>query len=240
MAASFQQLKDCDKKTINIVNGYIHQVQKLFPWQDNSYFIIPPLINHLCLSFYWIKFEFNKKYVGKNLEFIDRKTVTKTVEDNCQPLCFIGGSVSGEMCDIFRIEYLLKDYNKEYCPYIGYAKLKLIDKSCGVDFNAGPGFDVNGKHTVGIAIFSGTNKELTFYGSQYSYESFSLQEAVKKGDKFILEFDFVKSECYVYHNDYKLNEVILKLNHSHVIPLLSLFFQDEVMEITGYEFTKKK
>ena len=127
MAVSHKQLKNCDTKTRNIVNGYIHEAQQLFPWNENSYFIIPQLINHICLLFYWIKFAFNKEYIGKDIEFINNTTIKKINTDNHSNVA-IGGSISGEVCDIFRIEYHFRmNSQRDFCPYFGFYKGAVID-----------------------------------------------------------------------------------------------------------------
>ena len=125
MSIGLKHLKHCDNRTIHLVDGYINNAQKLFPWEENSYFIIPQLINQICLLFYWLRFTFNKQFIGPNLEFLDYKTITK-INKNSHALCAIGKSVSRDMCDIFRIEYHLKDYqDKDFCAFIGF---------CGDDY----------------------------------------------------------------------------------------------------------
>ena len=105
METSFKHLKNCDHKTIKIVNGYIHRVQTLFPWRENSYFIIPEMIHHFCLAFYWIRFTFNTEFIGDNLKIVDDKAVIK-VQQNGHSMCAVGESISKDMCDVFKIEYL--------------------------------------------------------------------------------------------------------------------------------------
>ena len=99
------------------MNGYINNAQKLFPWKEISYFIIPSLINHICLSFYWISFSFNTEFIGDNLKFLDEKTITKICREHWA-VCAIGTAISGDMCDLFRIEYLLKDFKDNFCAFI--------------------------------------------------------------------------------------------------------------------------
>ena len=70
MDSRFKQLKNCDKKSKRVINGYIHDIQKLFPHKKNSYYIIPELINLICLSFYWVGARFNKENHGEHIEFV--------------------------------------------------------------------------------------------------------------------------------------------------------------------------
>ena len=228
----FKVVKGCDLKTKNIVNGYIREIQKIFPWQDNSYFIIPSLINHVCLSFYWIGFEFNKTYIGKNLIFINDTTIAK-VKQNGYSVCAIGECVSRDICKTFQIEYCLKKYKLDFCPYIGYFKTNLIEDSSS--FGCAPG--VSSRTSVGIAI-SDTNKTfLSKYPSSksapYGKDRFDIPGTLKTGDRFMLEFDFIKSVCYIYYNDQKLKDVI-NLESWYIIPLVSLYYKGEEIEITKY------
>ena len=266
MERSFK-LKNCDRKTINTVNGYISEIQKLFPWQRNSYFIIPELINHICLSFYWIRFVlkklttlmhisdyqilmhknsenpcifnhlmFNREYAGQDLEFIDDTTVTK-IRSNAGRICAIGESISNELCDIFRIEYLLKDYDFKYCPYMGFLKLKCADES-DVDFDSLPGCLVNKAHMVGMTVSSVYPHNLAVLNGDIAI-GFELEKAAEKGDRFMIEFDFIKSEFYVYHNGKKIQDMIIKVDSLYIIPLLALYFKGEIVEVTKYEFVNK-
>ena len=122
MLASFKQTKYCDKASIYLTNGYIHEAQQLFPWKEISYYTIPELVIHICLSFYFDKGVFKTDKHGANLSFSDdNKTVEKVTKSGIS-LCSMGDtSISSESCDIFIIEYLLDlEKAKSYCPYIGY------------------------------------------------------------------------------------------------------------------------
>ena len=236
MTTSFKHLRNCDKRTLKIVNGYVHQIQKLFPWQENSYFIIPELINHICLSFYWITFAFNTKYIGENIKIINDTTAQKIKSSNSR-MCAIGESISADLCDIFQIEYLLKDHEREFCPFIGFFTLKRIDDKCGVDFNSALG--CNDKYVIGISIDSEDAKEVSVYGDGHFWKHLDLNHEAKKGDRFMLEFHFDKSEFYLYHNDRKVEGITIKVKSSHIIPLLALYEIGEVVEITKYKFIHK-
>ena len=232
MAASFKQLKYCNNKTQDVVNGYIHEIQKIFPWKDNSYFIIPELINHICLSFYWIRFAFNKQYMGVNLALINDTTLKK-IEMYGHAMCLIGDGIgiSSEFCNTFNIEYTIKEAGSpnDFCPYIGFLKWKNISCSTGINWNDTPGY--GNKNSVGICIYSKNPHIIVFENK----ERLHIDCDTNVGDRFMLQYNFKKSECYIYHNDNKLNHVI-KMNCTHIIPCLSLYITGEVTEITKYEF----
>ena len=237
MATRFKIHNHCDKRTKNIVNGYIHEMQKLFPWQDNSYFIIPELINHICLSFYWIRFTFNKKYTGDNLKFINDTTVGKT-KTGGHELCALEKSISGDMCDVFQIEYTLRNKKDMFCPYIGFFTLNAIDASSQVHWNYSPGYGANNeKISVGICIFHKNKDKIIGIGQGDLYEDFKLKNNAKlqKNDRFMLEFNFIEKTCCIYHNDDKL-DCVITLNSSHIIPCMSLYYEYDIIEITKYEF----
>ena len=238
MATSYKRLKGCDKKTKNIVNGYIHEIQKAFPWQENSYYIIPELVNHICLSFYWIRFAFNKKYKGDYLEFIDESTVTKVNSGaESHSLCAIGKSISLQQCDLFRIEYTLKKAKQYFCPYIGFFMLNVIDDSDNIDWDEGPGCGINKENSVGIAIDSLYPKSLYLFRKDITeHRELSLKgDTIKVGDRYMLEFDFIKSRCYVCYNGRRIGYVI-EFEGQCIIPCLSLCDVGETMKITKYEF----
>ena len=234
MLSSFKHLKLCDKKTRNTINGYIREIQELFPWEENSYYIIPELVNHICLSFYWIKFAFNKKYIGDNLEFINDTTVTK-VKSDTYSVCAIGEAISGDLCDIFRIEYCVKKTGKnDFCPYIGFFKTKSIDSNSNIEWNAQIG---RKSSEIAFAIYNCNKTFLSKYPktSGISSERYHTNQTIKRGDRFMLEFDFKTSECHIYHNDEKLKDYV-KFDCTHIIPCLSLYFRTEIVEITRYDF----
>ena len=242
MALSLKKLARCDRRTKSLVNGYIHAIQKLLPWQENSYFIIPESINYICLSFYWIGFAFNTKYMGENLEFPDYKTVTKSKKEG-HSLCSIGEAISSDICDIFRIEFkiLKADKDGHFCPWIGFLKLKCIDSSSVIDWNESVGYGAkNGKSSVALCIYSSYQTKKINTSNIYFWDKgksvrWTMKNMTKVGDTYMFEFDFTKSECYVYHNEEKIKEII-KLECTHIIPCLSLYFIEEAIEITKYEF----
>ena len=47
-------LKNVDLKTIDCVNGYIRESQKLFYNNDNPYYYIPELVNRICILYYFL------------------------------------------------------------------------------------------------------------------------------------------------------------------------------------------
>ena len=241
MTASFKVLKNCDNKTKDIVNGYIHEIQKVFPWQENSYFLIPDIINHICLSFYWIRFEFNKKYMGENVKIINDTKVQK-IKNNAHSLCAIGSSISGNECDLFRIEYRLeKELKTTFCPYIGYFMLKSIDSSSKIKWDQAPGSNRNADISIGIAIYSVDKNYLYLYKKEFDgYKALPRMEGIlQSGDRFKMEIDFVNKKCKLYHNDNPIDYTI-KLESEYIIPCLSLHFQGEIIEITKYEFVFNK
>ena len=85
------------------MNGYICQIQKMLPWQKNSYLTIPTEINHLCLEYYCpIKISFNTdiaNYVGNDIQFVNEKTIKKS-NRNRQVLCAIQQAILADICDI--------------------------------------------------------------------------------------------------------------------------------------------
>ena len=52
----------------------------------------------------------------------------------------------------------------------------------------------------------------------------------------MLEFDFIKKECYIYGNDFK-TDYILKVENSHIIPCLCLYYPGTTVQVTKYQFS---
>ena len=50
--AQFYRLRHCNQRDKNIVNGYVKRMQKMFPTEENSHFIIDLLIQNLILLFF--------------------------------------------------------------------------------------------------------------------------------------------------------------------------------------------
>ena len=236
MAATFKHLEHCDKRSRNLLNGYIRESQKLLPSEENSYYIIPDIIIHVCLSFFWNAGIFNQKKHGKNLRFIDARTVEK-VNDSMYSVCTIGDIVTDEMCDIFRyeIKLLSEGKNNQFCPYFGY-----VIGNESINYNYCPGASSNKDVSSGISIFKSNEKSLTLYDKHVSNKKLSLSETskLKVGDRFMLEFHFKESECYVMYNDDKCHT--MKLETKSILPALSLYYIGERISITKYEFDYSK
>ena len=62
MALSFERVKEIDQREQDIVFGFVHEIEKLFPI-DNPYYNISKFIIYICLSFYHIldKWDINCK-----------------------------------------------------------------------------------------------------------------------------------------------------------------------------------
>ena len=60
-------------------------------------------------------------------------------------------------------------------------------------------------------------------------------DSVEVGDRYVLEIDFIKCECYVHRNGNKIDYSI-KFESEYIIPCLSLGYKGETVQITKYEF----
>ena len=68
--------KRIDEKTKFIVSGYIRKCQLLLQSKNNAYYNIPLLVEHICISYYWIA-EYFSKY-GKGIAI--------KMDDSCSTL----------------------------------------------------------------------------------------------------------------------------------------------------------
>ena len=103
---------------------------------------------------------------------------------------------------------------------------------------SGLGNFMRGK-SLGFAIWKGNKDFLSKYPNDDNERSNKFEIAIngnlKSEDRFMLELNFVKSECYIYYNDKKLNSVI-KCDFKYIIPVATLYFCGEIVEVTKYEF----
>lgn len=56
-------------KMADIVNGFIKEAQLLLPFEDNSYYNIPPLVNNICIDYYYDVMDFYKIAERENTNF---------------------------------------------------------------------------------------------------------------------------------------------------------------------------
>ena len=64
MSLNFEEVKQIDQRTKNIVFGFIRWSQQLL-LQESTYYNIPNIIYHICILFFWqkiIPYKFSEKY----------------------------------------------------------------------------------------------------------------------------------------------------------------------------------
>ena len=71
MDLDFKQIKNIDHRSKMIVYGFNKEARKSFP-QDLPYYNIPPIINHVCLLFYWQQ-DFFAIFNAKQVKLSDDK-----------------------------------------------------------------------------------------------------------------------------------------------------------------------
>ena len=118
-----------------------------------------------------------------------------------------------------------------FCPYIGFQK---GTQSQNWKDHYGPWFDES-YNCVGLSISDVYDNQLGLFDRPKPRKSLYTNSKLKVGDKFKMEFNFLKAECHVYHNDYKLEECIA-LTTTHILPMITLHFVGERVEVTKYEF----
>ena len=68
MDASIQLLervKYIDSESKDCINGYTREIQSLLP-DNNAYFIIPRLVTHWILLYYYVWGQFDPQYIADN------------------------------------------------------------------------------------------------------------------------------------------------------------------------------
>ena len=77
MDTKFEKIKNTDQRTLDIVNGYIRRKQSLLSYQQNPFYLIPPLVIHLILAYFFDGEFFANNPNGYDIS-TDKKTITKT------------------------------------------------------------------------------------------------------------------------------------------------------------------
>ena len=65
-----EQTKNVWQKWKDLINGYIRNMQVILP-KDETFYNIPPLINHICLIYYGSTDEWDSKYISKKMKLQD-------------------------------------------------------------------------------------------------------------------------------------------------------------------------
>ena len=65
--ATFEQVKNMDLMTKDIVNGFLRRIRLLFP-SDIVYYDIPSLVIYLCLLYFHVQDSFDPEYCHPKVE----------------------------------------------------------------------------------------------------------------------------------------------------------------------------
>ena len=74
----FVKIKNIDEKIKDIVCGYIRRCQYLLP-NNNPYYNIPSLVEHLCITYYWISEYFTDH--GNSITVNEQKNIATNTDD---------------------------------------------------------------------------------------------------------------------------------------------------------------
>ena len=231
--------------TAKIVNGFIKNIQQQLSRKHHTLCIIPKEINRLCTSFLCtMTFAFYKQHTGQNLEFIGDNIVTKTKSHPSYSMVAIGECISRQICDTFRIEYLLRNDNQGlHNLLIGFFRFDYFDDLELLDWEESPYSQRSSEAKRRICCInircSTRNKQPTlFHNTLLRFgEELKVKSAVKVRDRITFEFNFIEPGCYIYHNDDRIDHAdAIKLKTTHIIPFVALSCMGQTVEITKYEF----
>lgn len=226
----------------DIVHGFIRKSQRQLP-KHNSFYIIPRLVNNLCLSFYFIRVQFNQNEneYGEDMEF-ENDTIVKNTRTGWRTANILP-SISTD-CALFKLEitlnhlpnesnYSFTNYNNHF--YFGYFTKKIDDT---LTWNNWIRHDRNRQHSVGMKIqrnqiiIDSENDQCT---SPKMFMS-PLNRNFRPGDTCMMIVDFIKKECTFKVNHYDIITLSFKEKTNIIIPAVSLYWQDTEIEITSYSF----
>ena len=238
MSCTLFRTPEIDQATKDIVDGFIRNTQEQLPKQDTQYDIftnIPKLINNLCLSFYFIRVEFNQTQYGEDMVFNDSINAInvkniKSKWTTCSILPYIKPD-----CALFRLEITLKalpknnygytKYKNHFC--FGYFTMDINDANTNKTLNWNDRLTSN-DNCVGMQI----QHNLIFIGQQ-SIKS-PLNRNFKIGDTCEMIIDFKNYESTLKVNHHVIKKMELKTDI--VIPAISLYWEKTEIEITNYSF----
>ena len=119
---NLSELKNIDKKTRYIVDGFIHESQALFP-TDNVYYNIPELINQICLIFYYIQECWDEELCKKHFVINDNTIVLK---------CAVGDEYNG-----WNRRYKNAFLSQDITEGIHHYRFKIVNKDVGYGLDIG-------------------------------------------------------------------------------------------------------
>ena len=239
-SALFRNDDVIDTTSKDIVYGFIRKSQQKFP-NNNSFYIIPRLVNNLCLSFYFIRVQFNQNenQYGVDMEF-ENDTIVKNTTTGWRTANILP-SISTD-CALFTLEitlnnlpdghnYSYTNYNNHF--YFGYITKKIDDTLTWNDWIRN---DKNREFAVGMKIQRNQiiiDKDNDKYITPKMIMS-PLNRNFKPGDSCMMIVDFNKKECTLKVNHHSI--ITLPIKTDIIIPAVSLYWEQTEIEITSYSF----
>ena len=215
MAACKEQSKKVDKVTILLINGFIHEIQKLLKdW------IVPSEIIDACIAFYYVELLWDLSGVKQK----DSKIIINPVADGSWKTAPLNQSITMKMCDIFEIEMKMIETTKSSRSdlFLGFFKNDLSDLVRDYQVTKKP-------NTEYIYIYGtrvSTNHKLVHTLSR----NFGIHDSVK------MVFHFKENECKWFVNFQ--NEPILTkpIDADAVIPAFSFVYTNVKFEMSDFAF----
>eukprot|EP01084_Bolivina_argentea_P265486 450025_1 len=213
-----------------LIDGFIRYLQQNVLIKDT---IIPNELNEIIFQYCYIisMMKFYQKRYGYGLRFVDDKTVKQVNGELDWATCLLSHTpISSSDCNQFRVEYLWKSsVDRDGQFYIGFCGSIAVE-----EWNWVLGNEANKNMSVGIQIFNGYNFFQMHDVNRYQHKlKYRASDDFKVGDRFMLLFDFVSSECVIYHNDSEADTI--KMEFNQIIPAVSLIFNGEEVQITKWE-----
>eukprot|EP01084_Bolivina_argentea_P161789 281600_1 len=222
-------LKLIPQRQKDIVSGYI---------REYHCDVIPDVVMDLIIIFFYTILEFDSKHHGTNLQFINGNIVKKLNKYGCRT-CIFGGEINDSLCREFNI----------YCKWKTVCNINGIRMYFGfilstlqsIDFNDSLGGFQNRKHCISFYVHSRFNqfllsqKDNDYNETLRNYKS---PTEFKQGDIFKLNVNFPQNELTIYHNG-RIAEKTTLHYYKKIIPALSLYDNDNEVEIIKYEFVRQ-
>eukprot|EP01083_Nonionella_stella_P138468 421360_1 len=235
---AFDDIKCINPRDKYVVHGYIKSMQTLLPWKRSAYYTIPRLVDYLCLLYYSMRGSFNTEHCAKDLHFIDHKTVQKLNigRPSVHSVCTFGGTINKSMCNIFRIEFLIKDARETWCPYFTLLSASSVPAmNHFIDDIPWETYYLDATKTLlkySVCLHNKTASESLQWQGSKPIGRAGLTFAI--GDRIMLEHNFADKRCNVYFNDEQSFDFEIK--EECILPMLSMYFEGETVEVTQYQF----
>ena len=245
MNFTHKKLQYIDKKSENVVFGYIRQIQKLIP-KNNGYYNIPMAVINIISLYFYDPLEIDEQSSSNKLKFIyndtNKSVIIKQIESGWSTFIF-NHEISSKMCNKFDLH--IKWTTNKDCFFVGYiTKSDIKNVKNWISFLGGTSNKCNGScrglyvayYETMFSLYNGTgNHQYCKYKETNDNTIDGALATFQEINDFILSVDFKKNEWKMSH---KYNEMIpISLDGcKSLIPAFNMYKKDAQIQIFNIVF----